>query len=103
MKLVKVIFALLIVVIIALAALSYWIFYSVNAPHAHNKAEQFIVIEKGSTPKQIIDKLSDEGVIAASAPTLLYVRFFGDASKLQAGEYQFQSPITPLQVLKDLE
>src|SRR5258706_3145607 len=35
--------------------------------------------------------------------TMIYLRTFGDASKLQAGEYQFESPITPLQVLKELE
>jgi UPF0755 protein len=31
------------------------------------------------------------------------LRLFGDSSKLQAGEFQFPSPITPLQVLKVLE
>src|SRR5258706_1547169 len=34
---------------------------------------------------------------------MTYLRTFGDTSKLQAGEYQFESPITPLQVLKELE
>jgi UPF0755 protein len=36
-------------------------------------------------------------------PALVYLRTFGDPGKLKAGEYQFQSPITPLQVLKELE
>src|SRR5436190_18475271 len=103
MKFVKIVFALLVVTIVVLAALSYWIFHTVNTAHAHNKAEQFIAIDKGSTPKQIIAKLSDEGVIEGYIGTLLYLRIFGDASKLQAGEYQFSSPITPLQVLKELE
>ena len=103
MKLVKITFALLILVVVGLATFSYWIFYSVNAPHQHNKADHFIAIEKGSTPKQIIGKLSNDGVIASYAATLAYLRVFGDSSKMQAGEYQFPSPITPLQVLKELE
>jgi UPF0755 protein len=33
----------------------------------------------------------------------IYIRTLGDASKLQAGDYQFQSPISPVEVLKELE
>jgi UPF0755 protein len=36
-------------------------------------------------------------------PTLIYLRTFGDPSKLKAGDYQFSSPISPIQVLKELE
>jgi UPF0755 protein len=103
MRLVKVIFILLAVFGVICAAASYWIFHSVNASHEHDKADQFITIEKGLPPKQIIEKLANENILASYAATLLYVRIFGDASKMQAGEYQFSSPITPLQVLKELE
>jgi len=103
MSVVKSIFAVLIVAVLAGAGFSYWIFSSVKAPHEHNKADQFLVIEKGSNPKQIIAKLSDEGVIANYTAALIYLRLFGDATNLQAGEYQFPSPITPLQVFKELE
>ena len=103
MKVVKIVFAFLIIAVLAGSGFSYWIFNSMRSPHEHNKADQFIQIEKGSTPKQIIAKLSDEGVIASYAATLLYLRIFGDAGNMQAGEYQFPSPITPLQVLKELE
>jgi len=103
MKIVKIVFALLIVTVLALAGISYWVFNLMNAPHAHDKTNQFIKIEKGSTPKQIIAQLADEGILASETPTLIYVRTIGDPSKMQAGEYQFDSPITPLQVLKELE
>ncbi|MBK8467329.1 MAG: endolytic transglycosylase MltG [Chloracidobacterium sp.] len=103
MKVVKIVFVLLIVAVLAGAGFSYWIFSAVKAPQEHSKADQFIVIEKGSTPKQIIAKLSGEGVIANYTATLIYLRLFGDTSNLQAGEYQFPSPITPLQVFKELE
>ncbi len=103
MKVVKIVFVLLIIAVLAGAGFSYWIFSSVTTPHEHSKADQFIIIEKGSTPKQIIAKLSDEGVIANYTATLIYLRVFGDASNMQAGEYQFHSPISPLQVFKELE
>ncbi len=103
MKLVKLTFALLILVILGGAGLSYWLFDSLNAPHQHDKANQFIKIEKGTPPREIIAKLTTEGVLAGEMPTLIYLRTIGDTSKLQAGDYQFASPITPLQVLKELE
>ena len=103
MKFVKILFILFIISVAALGGVSYWIYSSVNKPHQHDKANQFIIIPKGSTPTEIIDKLSAEGVIASSMPTLIYLRTFSDVSKLKAGEYQFDSPITPLQIIKELE
>lgn len=74
-----------------------------NAPAAHDKANKYIEIPKGSPPTQIISKLTAEGIIKNEFATLVYLRTFGNAEKLKAGEYQFNSPITPLQVLKELE
>jgi UPF0755 protein len=103
MKFVKILFILFIISVGALGGVSYWIYSSVNQPHAHDKSNQFIIIPKGSNPTEIIDKLAAEGVIKTSLPTLIYLRTFGDPSKLKAGEYQFNSPIAPLQVIRELE
>lgn len=103
MKIVKVLFVLFLLSVIAVGGLSYWVYSSVNKPHAHDKSKQFIQIPKGSSPNQIIEKLSAEGILQSELPTQIYLRSFGDASKLRAGEYQFDSPITPLQVIKELE
>lgn len=103
MKIVKIIFILAAVAIVAAIGTSYSLYSSLTTAHAHEKANQFIVIEKGSTPLAIVDKLAAEGIIASPFATKAYLRTIGDASKLQAGEYQFDSPITPLQVLKELE
>ena len=103
MKFLKLFFALLIFAIAALAAGSYWMFSSLSTPVEHAKANEIIVIEKGSTPAQIISKLSSEGILSSELPLRIYLRTFGDAGKMQAGEYQFKSPISPLEVLKELE
>jgi UPF0755 protein len=103
MKFVKIIFALAILVGILAIGVFYWAFGNLNKPVEHAKADQYIVIERGSSPGQILDKLAAEGIVAKPWLLRLYVRTFGDASKMQAGEYKFVSPIAPLEVLRELE
>jgi UPF0755 protein len=103
MKIVKILVALFVIVLLGFGAFYYWLSSSVSSPVTHAKSTQFIVIPKGTTPNEIIEKLADEGIISNPSATKNYLRFFGDASKLKAGEYQFESPISALQVLKELE
>lgn len=103
MRFIKILFALFILAILALGGVSYWLYSSLNKPHQHDKSSKFIQIEKGSTPNQIIERLVTEGVLPGEFPMQVYLRTFGNAENLKAGEYQFNSPITPLQVLKELE
>lgn len=102
-RIVSLIFIVLALAVITIAGVSYWIFSAVNKPHTHNRAADYIKIEKGTSPPEIIAKLTTEGIIVNPSATNFYLRIFGDAGKLQAGEYQFVSPITPLEVLKELE
>ncbi|MFN6964005.1 MAG: endolytic transglycosylase MltG [Pyrinomonadaceae bacterium] len=95
--------AIILIAILAVGGFAFWTYRSLNSPHTHDKADQYITIEKGTTPAQIVSLLAAQNIIASETPAWLYLRTFGDASKLQAGEYQFESPITPLQVLKELE
>lgn len=103
MKFTKILFVLFIIAILAVGGVSFWLYNALTTPHNHEKTNQVIQIPKGATPNEIVDKLNAEGILAAQLPTLVYLRSFGDASKLKAGEYQFASPITPLQILKELE
>jgi len=103
MKFIKFLFVLFIIAVLTVGGVSYWIYNSLNKPQKHNKASQFIEISKGSTPNDIIEKLASEGILQSPLPLQIYIRSFGDANKLRAGEYKFDSPITPLQVLKELE
>ncbi|HVF31247.1 MAG TPA: endolytic transglycosylase MltG, partial [Pyrinomonadaceae bacterium] len=103
MTFVKITFGLIVAAILIGAGVSYWLYSSLTTAHSHDKANQFIIIEKGTSPPAIVDKLALEGVIASPFAMKTYLRTIGDSSSLQAGEYQFSSPITPLQVLKELE
>lgn len=103
MKFIKVLAVLFLFLLLVAGGLSYWIYKSIRTPHAHAKANEYITIPKGSSPAEIITKLTSEGILTSEYPTLVYLRTFGDAGKLKAGEYQFDSPITPLQVISELE
>lgn len=103
MRFLKILVLLFILAGLAGGGAAFWLYKSLNAAHEHSKSNQFIVIPKGSTPNEIIDKLAAEGILANPLSTQIYLRSFGDAGKLKAGEYQFESPITPLQVLQELE
>lgn len=103
MSFLKALIVLSVVAVLAVAGVSYWLYEALNRPVQHSKANDFIEIPKGSNPNEIINRLAAEGIISSPAATKIYLRTFGDASRLKAGDYQFASPITPLEVLKDLE
>lgn len=103
MKFIRILFLLFIVLLIAVGGVSYWLYSSLNKPRKHDKTGKFVSIEKGSAPNEIISKLASEGILESEYPALVYLRTFGDAGKLQAGDYNFDSPITPLQVIEELE
>lgn len=103
MKVIRTLFVIFLLLIIAVGGISFWIYKSLNTPAPHSKSNQYIQIPKGSTTNEIVGKLAAEGILQGELPLQIYLRSFGDASKIQAGEYQFPSPITPLQVLKELE
>ena len=103
MRFIKILAVIFFLSLVAVGGVSYWIYKSLNTPVQHQKADQFIQIPKGSSTNEIIARLAAEGILPAALPTQIYLRSFGDASKIQAGEFQFPSPISPLQVLKELE
>ncbi|WP_345954937.1 endolytic transglycosylase MltG [Mucilaginibacter sp. PAMB04168] len=99
----KVLKILSVIVILGIIVFSYWIHKSLNAPHAHHKNNQYIKIPHGSSPGQILNKLTSEGILSAQTPLKIYLKFTGTGNEMQAGEYQFDSPITPLEVLRELK
>jgi UPF0755 protein len=90
-------------VILAIIGFSYWIHKSLNTPHTHNKNNQYIKVSHGSSPDQILDQLSSEGILSAQIPLKVYIKITGTGDEMQAGEYLFDSPITPLEVLGELK
>ncbi len=80
-----------------------WLYRELHTPLTHSAAEQYVEIPRGSSPAQTISRIKSAGVIGREWPLLLYIRARGLGPGLKAGEYSFQSPITPLSVLRKLE
>ncbi|HEY0053765.1 MAG TPA: endolytic transglycosylase MltG [Pedobacter sp.] len=98
----KVLKFLSVLVIFGIIGFSYWIYRSLNTPHAHNKSNVYIQIQPGSPPGKILAKLVSEEILSAQIPLKIYLKITGTGNKMQAGEYRFDSPITPLEVLGEL-
>jgi UPF0755 protein len=94
---------LLFVLLLTGAGLIFWSYRNLRTPVAHNKADQYIEIPRGSSPTAIIERLEREGVIRRGWPLLVYIKLRGLGGKLKAGEYRFPSPISPLAVLARLQ
>ncbi|QQS33275.1 MAG: endolytic transglycosylase MltG [Acidobacteriota bacterium] len=92
-----------ILLLISVGGFYLWLRNSVSTPNGHTRAAEYIRIEKGTAPRSIVSQLSAEGIIKNESAAQLYLRLFADASKLQAGEYQFPSPISTIDVFKQLE
>jgi UPF0755 protein len=103
MKLKQVALLLLLIILLLSGGLYVWAKQQLETPVLHSQAKQYVEIPRGSTPDEIISKLTDLGVIRRGWLLRLYVRLSGDGSKLKAGEYRFPSPISPLGVLRKLE
>ncbi len=102
-KMVKIVFGLALAAVVIVAGASYAFFSSLNSPVEHARAEEVFTIERGTAPAAVIDRLAAAGVVRSALPLKIYLRTLGDGTRLQAGEFKFRSPITPLEVLKELE
>ncbi len=96
--------AMLLVPVLAVAgAGAWWTHRELTTPYAgYAEAERLVDIVPGSPAGAILDRLEAEGVLSNAALTRLYLVYVLDAPSLQAGEYRFDAPLTPPQVLDKL-
>src|SRR6266496_2920369 len=76
-----------------------WIYNDLHKPISHKKTGHYIEIPKGSSPSVVVQTLATEGIIKHEWPLMLYLKSTGAGSGLKAGEYDFPSPISPLNAL----
>jgi UPF0755 protein len=102
MRILKILLLLIVLMVLGAGGTLYWAYQDLRRPQAHTASQEIIVIDSGVGKKAIIQQLTAKGIIAHSWPVILYVAWRGDKEKLQAGDYRFESPITPLTVLAKL-
>ncbi len=89
--------------LVAIAAAAAWGYTDLRRPVSHNKSGQYIEIPKGSSQAAVIKILAAEGIIRHEWPITVYLKLTGKGSRFKAGEYDFPSPISPLQAIARLE
>ncbi len=80
----------------------FWLNSAVKKSYVHKAAEKIITIPPKTSTSAILTKLQQEGVILNATSVSWWLRTFGRGKVLKTGDYQFDSPITPLQVIDKL-
>ena len=90
--------------LIAGAGITYWWtrtelttpYYGAATPEA------FVDIPRGASSATIATLLTDAGILRHRYPFILYLRWTETGRRLQAGEYRFNSPATPIEIADKL-
>ncbi|HSE97891.1 MAG TPA: endolytic transglycosylase MltG, partial [Blastocatellia bacterium] len=94
--------SLIVVGLVAAAASFLWLRASVTSPVEHPSADEIITIEQGMGLQSIIARLSEAGIVSNPTALRLYLRLTGRSSQLKAGDYRFDSPISPLEAIEKI-
>lgn len=103
MKIVRVLSTLIFLGAVVISGAAFWLYRSMHHQVSHQQSDTFITIERGSTPDQVMAQLHDVSIIRSPLSVKIYLRTVGEAQSIQAGEYQFPSPISALEVLELLK
>ena len=91
---------LLLVLLIGAGAAGYVVVRRLNEPYrGFEGPEQFVEIPAGASTRSIGDALIGKGIIRDEITYRLALWVTGEARKLQAGEYRFDQPLTPRDVV----
>jgi UPF0755 protein len=85
-----------------MAAAAWWVRQTVIRPVDHASADKIISIEPGTSTQAIIDKLQEEGIVRHPAALKLYMAVMRRNDQLKAGDYKFDSPISPIQAIDQI-
>ncbi len=78
-----------------------WAFYLLNQPYKGFSNPVFVDFERGTSTRAIAASLADKGVIR-DRWLLLAARGLRRGTNLQAGEYKFDKPASPFEILERL-
>lgn len=82
---------------------SFWMYQRVHAPYqGYQVPEQFVEVLPGADSRAIGEQLVASGVLPDPITFRVGLWLTGRARQLRAGEYRFESPMTPLDVIDKL-
>ncbi len=92
--------SLLLFVLLAGVAFAWWVGSELRTPYYGGApGETFVELPRGAGSRTIAELLARAGVLRHELPFALYVRWAGAGRRLQAGEYRFDTPATPIEVM----
>ncbi len=90
----------LLILLIGVIAAAAWLYTSVDHPYkGYESAETFVEIPSGAGPASIGRRLVDAGVVRSRSSFRLALWLTRAGRRLQAGEYRFDHPMSPRQVI----
>ncbi|QUV87100.1 endolytic transglycosylase MltG [Chloracidobacterium sp. S] len=75
---------------------------SLHVPFSHRAADELITIEPGMGAREVVELLYERGIIPNRPGTGLSLMLNPAGRRLQAGDYEFESPIAPLAALEKI-
>jgi peptidoglycan lytic transglycosylase G len=96
----RLVLAVVALAILSALAVAAWVYLLMERPYkGYVDAETFVEIVPGSNPQSMGRVLSDAGVIENATAFRIAVWLEGAGRRLQAGEYRFDAPMTPREVV----
>jgi len=97
---VKKLLAFLVLLLAICAGAGAWFYFNIDRPYkGYDAAEQFVEIPQGSGSATIARRLTDAGVVQDVSRFRIALWVTGAGRRLQAGEYRFDRPMSPREVV----
>lgn len=72
---------------------------NLHAPHEHAYGDTIFTVDRGEKTESVLSRLEKQGIISNKLYIKGYIKLTGKKSSIKAGDFKFNSPITPLEVL----
>src|SRR5687767_11596497 len=96
----RAVLAVVAIVLAVAAAAAVWLVLGSERPYkGYAGAEQFVEVPPGAGPAAIGRRLKDAGIVRDELSFRVALWRSGQARRLQAGEYRFDRPMNPREVI----
>jgi UPF0755 protein len=102
MKTLRLLTSGILVLAITTCATGFWVWQTVRTPVKLSSSSISVEIPRGATFDQALTLLSKAGVLPQILPLRIYLKIAGANPNVQAGTYEFASPLSPLDVVNIL-
>jgi UPF0755 protein len=101
--LIRIIASIALIAIIGLIAVGMWFFSELEKPYfSAHRDEVFVDIPRGANANEIAGLLTRAGILRHRFPFRIYLKYVNLGRFIQAGEYRFNQPATPKQIVQRL-